>query len=249
MKTWQKLALLTLAVALIGGARVYFVWKSRQDPGVIAPRDDAPRQLSKDELAVMKLLYLNSFSDAKDQLEGKPVWIKAGYSLPYYPFAGGQVQFAKRVGVLPSAEKLQISKLVKAVAPSKEDNRIPHGSRQYFAVFSLPSHSDAKPEEFAAPIGFAQGDQETLYCDQLFYYDDPRTIYDNWPKPVWDAVAAHTPTIGMTENQARMAVGILLDNDDSTGQREGDRTVTYNAAGKKWTITFAKGVATTVKAG
>ena len=51
-----------------------------------------------------------------------------------------------------------------------------------------------------------EGENETLYCDQLFYYDDPRTIYDNWPKPVWDAVAAHEPRVGMTENQTRMAV-------------------------------------------
>jgi hypothetical protein len=249
MKTWQKVGLLTLFAVLICGARVYFVWKSRQDPGVMVRKGDEPRQLSKDELVVMKLLYLNSFSDAKDQLEGKPVWIKAGYSLPYYPYTGGQVQFSKRVGVLPSAEKLEITKLVKAVAPAKEDNRVPHGSRQYFAVFTMPGKGDAKPGEFAAAIGFAQGDQETLYCDQLFYYDDPRVIYDHWPKPVWDAVAAHTPTVGMSENQARMAVGMMLDRDASTGGPEGDRTVTYDAGGKKWTITFAKGVATMVKAG
>ena len=31
--------------------------------------------------------------------------------------------------------------------------------------------------------------------------------------------------------------------------REGDRTVTYNAGGKKWTVTFVKGTATEVKAG
>jgi len=246
MKTWQKIGLLTLLVLLIGGARIYFVWKSRQNPGVMVRQGDEPRKLTQDELVVMKLLYLSNFSDAKDQLEGKPVWIKAGYSLPYYPYSGGQVQFAKRVGLLPAAEKLQITKLIKAVAPAKEENRVPHGTRQYFAVFTLAGNGDAKAGEFAAPIGFAQGDQETLFCDQLFYYDNPKTIYDHWPKPVWDAVAAHTPTVGMTENQAKMAVGIMQDSDSSS---EGDRTVTYDADGKKWTVTFARGVATAVKPG
>src|ERR1700733_3725885 len=245
MKLWQKVALITLAVVLIGAARVYFVWKARQDPGIVARRGAEQKPPTQDELAVIIQYYFASFDQAK-QLEGKTVWIKAGYSLPYYPYTGGQVQFAERVGELPSAEKLSITKLIKAVVPAKEDNRVPHGSRQYFAVFNLAGGSDAKPGVYAAPIGYAQGDQETLFCDQLFYYDDPKKIYDNWPQPVWDAVAAHQPKVGMTENQARMAVGILIESDSQT---QGDRTVTYHAGDKTWTVTFAKGVATQVKQG
>jgi len=63
---------------------------------------------------------------------------------------------------------------------------------------------------------------------------------------VWDAVAAHEPKVGMTENQTRMAVGILM---ESASQTQGDRTVTYHAGPKTWTVTFAKGVATQVAAG
>ena len=246
MKGWQKGALITLAMVLIAGGYLFYVFKSRQNPGAAITHGEQPRQLSSDDLAVVKLLYLPSFSDAKDQLEGKPLWIKAGYSLPYYPYSGEKVQFAKRVGVLPSAEKLSVVKLVKAVAPPKEENRIPHGARQYFAVFTL----DGNPDQFAAPIGYAEGNDEKLFCDQLFYYDDPKKIYDRWPPAVWDAVAKHTPTVGMSENQVRMAVGVLLEGDPSSySTREGDRTVTYNAGGKKWTVTFVKGTATEVKAG
>jgi hypothetical protein len=50
----------------------------------------------------------------------------------------------------------------------------------------------------------------------------------------------------MTENQVRMAVGYLLESDST---REGDRTVTYHAGPKTWTVTFVKGAATAVKAG
>jgi hypothetical protein len=57
MKLWQKLALITLIVVVIGGVRVYFVWKSRQDPGVVARHGDEPKPLSQDELAVMKQFY------------------------------------------------------------------------------------------------------------------------------------------------------------------------------------------------
>ena len=244
MKLWQRIALLTLVVFLFTGLRVYFVWKSRQNPGVIAGQGNQAKPLTQDELAVMKQYYFATFDQAK-QLEGTTVWVKAGYSLPYYPYANGRVEFAKRAGLLPGAEKLAISKLIKAAAPAKEDNRVPHGTRQYFAVFTILG-PDPQPGTFAAPIGFADGDNETLYCDLLFYYDDPRTIYDNWPKPVWDAIAKHTPTVGMTENQARMAAGILIESDS---QDLGDRTVTYHSGDKNWTVTFANGVATQVKAG
>jgi hypothetical protein len=244
MKAWQKIVLLTLGVALFAGARVYFVWKSRQDPGVIGQRGPEEKPLTQDQLAVVMQYFFTSFDQAK-KLEGMNVWVKAGYSLPYYPYADGRVQFTKRVGELPAAEKLSISKLIKAVAPAKEDNRVPHGSRQYFVVFTIAG-PDAKPGVFAAPIGYAEGDNETLYCDQLFYYDDPKTIYDHWPQSVWDAVAKHEPVVGMTENQARMAVGILMESDSKS---EGDRTVTYHAGNKLWTVTFSNGVATQVKAG
>jgi hypothetical protein len=249
MKLWQKLALVTLVMALIVGARFYFVWKSRQDPGVTATKGAETRRPTNDELAVITQYFFASFDQAR-QLEGKSVWIKAGYSLPYYPYTGGQVQFSKPAGDLPSAEKLTISKLIKAVPPATEDDRVPHGTRQYFAVFTvdgtLGNAGDAKPGVYVAPIGYADGGTETLDCDLLFYYDDPKTIFDDWPKNVWDAVAVHEPQVGMTENQARMAVGILMQSDSQT---QGDRTVTYHAGPKTWTVTFAKGVATQAKAG
>jgi len=244
MKGWQKVLIPTLIAVTIGGLYVFFVMQARKDPGVIG-RNQQTRQLTKDELAVMKQFTFASFEAAK-QLEGMTVWVKAGYSLPYYPYAGGKVEFAKRVGELPSAEKLVISKMVKAVAPAKENNRVPHGDRQYFVVFTLPEEKDAAGKTFAAPIGALDGMNEVIFADQLFYYDDPRTIYDHWPKDVWDAVAAHTPRVGLTENQTMMAVGILVESDS---QSIGDRTVTYHAGAKTWRVTFVKGVATGVTAG
>ncbi len=72
---------------LIGAARVYFVWKARQDPGIVARRGAEQKPLTQDELAVVMQYYFASFDQAK-QLEGKTVWIKAGYSLPLLPLLG-----------------------------------------------------------------------------------------------------------------------------------------------------------------
>ena len=251
MKTWQKMGLIVLAVVLIAGVRLYFVFKERQDPGIAARKEaEAAKPANKDDVVDMRQLYFANFDDAK-QLEGKPVWIKAGYSLPYYPFVDGKVLFAKRLGVLPAAEKLSVAKLEKAAVPAKEDDRIEHGSKQYFVIFAMDGPEgktgDGKTGLFAAPIGYVRGQDEKFYADQLFYYDDPRTIYDHWPSSVWDAVAAHQPKVGMTENQVRMALGIMLTSDS---QSIGNRTVTYDLGnGKKWTVTFANDAATAVKAG
>jgi hypothetical protein len=81
-----------------------------------------------------------------------------------------------------------------------------------------------------------QDGQEQYFCDILFYYDDPHTIYDNWPSAVWSAIDAHQVKPGMSELETRMSIGQKTQVDS---QSEGNRTVTYDQAGKKWTITFA----------
>ena len=113
--------------------------------------------------------------------------MKNGYTMPYYRYEGGRVVFAKRVGLIPSAQRLDIKKVIKAVPPALVDDGIAHGSRQVFVVFALPGSTGL----YATPIGVMEGSQEHYFSDLLFYYDDPHTIYDNWPKDVWTAIDAH----------------------------------------------------------
>ena len=114
------------------------------------------------------------------------------------------------------------------------DDGISHGTRQAFAIFSLPS----SPDLYATVIGAIDGSQEEYFCDVLFYYDDPHTIYDNWPKNIWTAVDAHQVIPGMNELQTRMSIGQDQDVQHVDSSGPGTRTITYNQAGKKWTITF-----------
>jgi hypothetical protein len=184
-------------------------------------------------------MFPTSYDDAL-KLQGASVWMKNGYTMPYYAFEGGHAIFAKRVGVIPSAQRLDIKKILKAAPPVSADDGISHGSRQVFAVFSLPGAASL----YATAIGVIGSGEEHYYSDLLFYYDDPHTIYDNWPKDVWAAIDAHQVNPGMNELQTRMAIGQKLHAD---GSSKGNRTITYLQDDRQWTVTFINNRATSIK--
>jgi hypothetical protein len=237
MKAWKIVLIPTLITLAIGGIYLFSVWKHRQEPGVL-PQNTATQTLSQDDLVVMREFFPQHFEDLQ-RLEGATVWMKNGYTMPYYSYAGGHVNFAKKVGLIPAAARLDVKKIVKASVPANVDDGIEHGSRQAFAVFSMPG----SPELFASPVGAMEGNQEAYFTDMLFFYDDPHGIYDYWPKDVWAAIDAHQVKKGMSELETRVAIGQKMHPD---GDKEGDRTVSYDQGGKKWTVTYVKNQATTI---
>jgi hypothetical protein len=238
MKTWQKIVIPMVLTLLIAGGYLAYVWKERQNPGVI-PQAEQGQPVREDDLAVVRELPMAHFDDAQ-VLEGKQVWMRNGYTMAYFPYSAGRVDFDKQVGVVPAAQAMDVKKIIKVVVPEKVDDSIEHGTRQVFAVFEMPG----KPGQFATPIGAIQGSEEHYYSNVLFYYDDPHKIYDRWPKDVWAAVDAHQVKPGMSELQTRLAIGQKMHPDGST---EGDRTVTYEQDGKHWTVTYVKDKATSIQ--
>ena len=238
MKNWQIILISILITLTIGGGYLFSVWRHRQDPGVIG-QQIASQRPDLDKVSVIRSIFPSHCEDTL-QLEGSTVWMKNGYLMPYYPYTSGHVVFAKRVGVIPAAQKLQVKKIVKQAAPANEDDGMSHGSRQAFAVFTLPGDTTL----YATPIGAIGGSEEAYFCDMLFYYDDPHTIFDRWPKEVWTAVDAHQVKPGMSELETRMAIGRKT---HTSGGKEGDRTVTFDQDGKHWTITYVNNRATEIK--
>jgi hypothetical protein len=238
MKTGQKILISLVITLIIGGSYLFSVWRQRQNPGVIGQKD-AKQTLSQDDLVVMRAFFPVHFEDTL-RLEGTTVWMKNGYIAPYYLYTNGRVEFAKRVGLIPAAQRLEVKKIIKQAVPASVDDGISHGSLQVFAVFALPGGAAL----YATPVGAMQGSEEAYFCDMLFYYDDPHTIYDHWPKDVWAAVDAHQVKPGMSELETRMAIGHKTQTD---GEKEGDRTVSFDQAGKHWTITFVKNRATAIE--
>jgi hypothetical protein len=238
MQTWKKALLITFVTLAIGGIYLVSVFENRRNPGVL-PETAPSQNLTPDDVAVVRMKFPTSFDDVL-KLQNTSVWMKNGYTMPYFAYKSGHIDFTRDQGKIPSAQQLDIKKVIKAAPPAQVDDGISHGARQAFAIFSLP-HS---PDLYATVIGAIDGSQEEYFCDVLFYYDDPHSIYDNWPKNIWAAVNAHQVIPGMNELQTRMSIG-QDQHVDSAG--EGTRTITYNQAGKKWTVTFVHNQATTIK--
>jgi hypothetical protein len=238
MKTWQKVGLVTLFVLGLFAIRVYFIWRERHEP-MAHPQRAAEQQLTQDEMVLPRKMRIQDLSDAKT-LDGKTVWIQAGYSLDYYPYSGHRVDFAHQSGVLPSVQPMQIEDIVTQKVPANVATRVPHGDKQVLAVFKMPNHEG----EYATGIGLYQGSEATFFCDQIFYYDDPHTMYKFWGSKVWTAIDAHHPIPGMNELQTAMALGVVQQSESSS---IGNRTVHYVAGPQKWAVTFRDDKATTIK--
>ena len=229
---------MTLISLTIGGIYLFSVFEHRRNPGVL-PQTTPDQNLTPDDVAIVRMKFMTSFDDAL-KLEGTSVWMKNGYTMPYFPYKSGHIDFSKTKEKIPSAQQLDIKKVIKAAPPAQVDDGISHGTRQAFAIFSLPHSSNL----YATVIGAFDGDQEQYFCDVLFYYDDPHKIYDNWPPNVWAAIDAHQVMAGMSELQTQMSIG---HNQQVDSTSEGNRTITYDQAGKKWTVTFVGDKATTIQ--
>lgn len=238
MKTWHKIGLLTLFVLLLFAIRIYFIYRERHEPIVQQPKV-AERQLTQDDVVQPRKMYIDSLESAK-ALDGKTVWVQSGFSLDYYPYSAHRVEFTHKAGLLPGAQPLQIQDIVTEKAPSDLATRVPLGDKQAFAVFKMPND----PKEYATAIGFIKGSDSTYFCDQIFYYDDPHQMYSFWGPEVWAAVDRHQPIAGMNELQTAMALGIIQQSESSD---IGNRTVDYDAGGKKWSVTFKNDKATAIK--
>lgn len=235
---WKALVYPLLAVLIIGGIYLFIVFRHRQEPG--PQQQQAQQQPTQDEVAVDRQEFPAHFDDLSD-LVGKSVWMRNGYSMPYFPYEGARVNFAKRIGVLAPVQRLDVKKIIKASPPASIDDKIAHGDHQAMVVFSLPGSTDL----YAMPVGAMQGNQEQYFSDMLYFYDDPHTIYDHWPKDVWAAIDAHQPKQGMNELQMSLVLGMNVTTDS---QEKGNRTINYDVNGKKTSVTFVSDKATTIQA-
>ena len=225
---------LVAAIVLAGGRAAYIVYERHE----AMKEETRPKQealLKADYYVSPKKLHPYDLKSAR-QLTERPVWVKVGYQLTYYPYdrERRKTDFAHEAGMLLPLQKLAIQDVVTDVSP-----RAP-GIKQVLAVFSLEGKG------YAAPIGAEKGGDFKIYSDDIFFIEDPRDLYKHWPTQVWKEIDAHEVQAGMSELQASFAIGLGIP--EGSGDY-GSRTLRYPNGGKPLVISFENDKAIEIKPG
>jgi len=233
----QRIQLALLFVLVVATARTGYIFYQRHEERLAEEHQKLAREAgysNADYYVTPKKLYPYDIKSAK-QLTQQPAWVREGYHYAYYPYetAGKRVDFGHDAGVLGPIEKLTITDVVTANAPSAKD-------RQVMAVFVKDGKS------YAMPIGVESEGTYKIYSDEIFYIQDPHELYKHWPADVWQAVAQHQVKAGMTELEAVFAVGMGIPD---AGATSSEKTVRYPNGGKPLVVVYRDGKAAEVAPG
>ena len=180
MTTGKKVAMgVTAALLLAVGIELLWLHHERNLPAQQAVTRRSTGQSTRMTWCFLRHERPSKLADLKD-LYGKTVWVAAGGQMDYYPYAAHHADYAKAAGTLLGAEPLVVKDAFEQVAPKSATLRIPGGTRQVLLAFTMPKSADPA-KEYAVPVGYRQGRSDyTFYTDDLFYYDDPHTLYKYW---------------------------------------------------------------------
>lgn len=237
---WRKLAIVVVpAVILILIGFFLFHGRSRTS-AYKAPK----KKVASSAPAATKLKAAPAVTTVKSAqaLVNMKVWMQEGYLYHYFPYQHGRVDYEHSAGRVPPMQAMEIQKIVTEHKPRRVKTQVPAGHEQVLAVFTMPDNKTT----YALPIGYVEGKKSEFYCDQMFYYNNPKLIYAYWPKDVWTNIEQHKVAKGMTELQAQEALGV---NQTVKTGKKGERTVTYDTGTAKWTVTFQGAKAIAVKKG
>ena len=231
MSRTSKIIQAVLLIAIVAaGIRLYLYFRDRHE-AVVAPAAK-PQEVALDADAYVspRKLHPQDLKGARE-LTKQPVWVRAGYQIAYYPF-NGHTEFRRLAGKLGPIEELRIIDVVV--------NRPPEGEKQVMAVFEKDNKS------YAFPIGYVDGENYSLFSDDILYVQDPHDLYKHWPSSVWQSIGDHQVKPGMNELQASFAVGVGMP--EGTGMSN-PRVVNYPNDGHPLRVTFDNGKATEVVPG
>lgn len=238
MTTGVKAGIGFTVVALLAvGVRIGLIYRANHQEMAAPKNPYADRKVDPDDLVFLKKERPDSFKD-EQALVGRTVWVSAGGQMDYYVDRSKHVDYAHPVGTLLGAQALLIKDAFEQKAPSSGPAvaRIPAGQKHVLLAFTLPGSSDPRTL-YATPVGDFDNGSYTLLNDQIFFYDDPHTLYKHWDPAIWAHIDKHEPALGMNENQAMMALGEVIKPSADT---PGDRDVSFDNNGKPVMIQFEK---------
>ncbi len=235
-KTVQAILLVLLVLAAV---RLGLIWYGRHSAATEATRErqqsEAERnQLNADYYVTSRKLHLYDVKSARQQLTQQAVWVREGYHYTYFPYnpATHTVNFRQDAGQLGPLQKLDIRDVIRTPPPERGQ------PAQIVAIFAQ------NEKQYGFPIGMIQGDDTTIYADDMLFYQDPRELYKHWGPGVWQAIDQHQARPGMSELQAAFALGMGMPQGTGDGS---EKTVVYPNGGKQVTITFRNGKAADIR--
>lgn len=251
MTTGAKIALASVAAFVVAiGVEVLYLHheRAKDAEAPVATKAAAPTANLDDDDMVLLSLHKERPDSIKDEkkLIGKTLWVSAAEQMDYYKNSGNHVDYAHPVGVLEGAEPLAITGVFEQKgATGRAVFRIPAGERQVLLAFTLPKSANPK-QSYAVPVGDFEDGVYQIKTDDIFFYDDPRTLYKHWSPEVWQHIDKHEVALGMTENQCMLSVGQTL---TFNGDKPGDRSITFQHLDHPVTVTFEHGHATKITQG
>ena len=241
----KRIQLILLIFFVLVGIRIFLIYRERNAPAP-TPKAAAPNpNFSADDYVVPTQVHAYDLKSAKEALDGKTVWVKAGNQVYYYPVSGARVDFKHPAGLLPPLEKLEITNVIQTTAPDAKAEEVSPGVRVRAEQVLASFHRAADNKTYAAPIGGNHGGDYTLYLNETFYFEDPHQLYKHWPADTWNAIDQHQAKQGMNELQVALALGIGVPQ-GSAGDY-GNRTLQYDNNGHPVKVTFDHNRATSVE--
>ena len=230
----KRVQLALLAALAVASMRAGYIFYQRHEDQLAAERQKQARDAgysNPDYYVTPKKLYPYDVKSAR-QLTQQPVWVKEGYRYAYYRYEGNnRIDFGHEVGVLGPIEKLAITDVVTATAPTEP-------KRQVMAVFKK------EDKVCAVPIGYETDGDYKIYSDEMFFIEDPHDLFKHWAPDVWQAVEQHQVRPGMSEMQADFSVGMGTPDAGSSSE---EKTVHYPNGGKPLVIVYREGKAAEIK--
>src|ERR1700674_2585443 len=219
MKKRIQIGVAVLLVASL--VRVGWIFYQRSQPAQIPRRLQATYSSNQDDYVVLHKIYAYDLKSAKKELVGKTVWVSAGNSLFYYPYASGVAGLQHKTGLLAPLEKLEIQDVVlQKTSAAPRPGQFVIVQQQVMAVFRKAD----QPATYAVAIGTAMGGTYNFIANQEVFVDVPRQLYNHSPLKVWNAIDHHEVNPGMNELQ----VGFALATSASAGAGPyGDRVMEY----------------------
>jgi hypothetical protein len=246
-----------LLLVAAAGIRLFLIGRSRHEP-LNVPHPPKV-ELSSDGYVVPTKLHAYDLASLR-QLAGKPVWIRSGYQLAYYPYdrSTKHVDFNRKAGLLGPIEKIDVKDVVQQPTPEKlawqtvpssqsapgspsvprSTIRIRIRSRELMAVF------DKNGAGYAFTLGYGNGNENTIAADDILYYQDPHQLYHDWPADIWSAIDRHEATPGMSELEVQFAIGGAAGIESYSGSQ---RVLIYENNGNPLRVVFIDGKAQTIK--